>query len=55
MTHSKEVTYVDFVHNYLSKDDIEMITLCEDKSNATFKFRANIETKSGEAVHLVLP
>lgn len=32
-----------------------MITLAEDKSNSTFKFRAKIETKSGEAVHLVLP
>ena len=52
---SKEITYQEFVNNYLAKDDIEIITLCEDKANNTFKYRAKIETKSGEAVHLVLP
>ena len=52
---SKEITYQEFVNNYLAKDDIEIITLCEDKANNTFKYIAKIETKSGEAVHLVLP
>lgn len=32
-----------------------MITLCEDKSNSTFKYRAVIDTVDGEDVHLVLP
>ena len=32
-----------------------MITICEDKGNSTFKFRANIELIDGEVVHLVLP
>lgn len=52
---SKEITYMDFVHTYLAKNDVEMITLCEDKGNSTFKYRANIQTISGEQVHLVLP
>jgi len=25
-----------------------MVTLCEDKNNSAFKFRAKIETKSGD-------
>ena len=33
-----------------------MITLCEDKSNASYKYRAVVETNDGSAkVHLVLP
>ena len=39
---SEEITYMDFVHNYLTKNQVEMITLAEDKTNATFKYRANI-------------
>lgn len=30
---SQEITYMDFVHKYLSNNDVEMITLSEDKSN----------------------
>jgi len=32
-----------------------MITLCEDKGNSNFKYRANIDTLEGKTVHLVLP
>jgi hypothetical protein len=32
-----------------------MITLCEDKSGDNFKYRANIDTISGQKFHLVLP
>lgn len=52
---SKEITYQDMVQNYLQKNDITMITLCEDKTGSTFKYRANLETLQGECVHLVLP
>lgn len=46
---------MDFVHNYLAKNEVAMITLSEDKSNANFKYRATIDTKSDTKVHLVLP
>lgn len=46
---------MDFVHNYLSQNKVEMITLCEDKNNASYKYRAVIETNDGAKVHLVLP
>ncbi len=52
---SQEITYIDFVQNYLAQNKIEMITLCEDKSNSSYKYRAIVETKEGEKVHLVLP
>ena len=52
---SQEITYMDFVQNYLSQNKVEMITLCEDKNNASYKYRAIVETTEGEKVHLVLP
>jgi len=39
---SQEITYMDFVHSYLSQNKVEMITLCEDKNNASYKYRAVI-------------
>jgi hypothetical protein len=52
---SKEITYMDFLHTHLLQKNVEMITICEDKSSSSFSFRAKIKTKSGEAVHLILP
>ena len=40
----------------MSQNKVSMITLCEDKSNASYKYRAIIETNDGSPkVHLVLP
>jgi len=52
---SSEITYMDFVNQYLSKNQVSMITISEDKNSDMFKFRAEIETLDGKAVHLVLP
>lgn len=52
---SEEISYQDFVQNHLQKNDITMITLCEDKSGSTFKYRAQISTNEGKRMHLVLP
>jgi len=54
-TPSQEITYLDFINQYLSKNQIKMITIAEDKSNDMFKYRAEIETLEGKHVHLVLP
>ena len=32
-----------------------MITICEERNNSMFKYRANISTLEGKNVHLVLP
>lgn len=46
---------MDFVNQYLSKNQVKMITITEDKSNDMFKYRAEIELLDGNKVHLVLP
>ena len=52
---SQELTYMDFVQSYLAQNKVEMITLCEEKNNASYKYRAVIDTFDGQRVHLVLP
>jgi len=54
-TSSREISYVEFIQNYLEKNDVKLVTLCEDKTGSTFKFRAIVDTVQGERVHLVLP
>lgn len=52
---SKEITYIEFVNQYLAQNQCEMITISEDKTSDMFKYRAQITTVDGERVHLVLP
>jgi len=52
---SQEITYMDFVNQYLSKNTVKIITITEDKTSDMFKYRAIIETHDGNKVHLVLP
>lgn len=52
---SQEITYMDFVNQYLSKGVVKMITITEDKTSDMFKYRAVVETHDGSKVHLVLP
>jgi len=46
---------MDFVNQYLSKNQVKIITITEDKSSDMFKYRAVVETLDGNKVHLVLP
>lgn len=52
---SSEITYMDFINQYLSKNVVKIITITEDKTSDMFKYRAIIETHDGKKVHLVLP
>jgi hypothetical protein len=52
---TSEITYLDFVNQYLSKNVIKMITITEDKSADMFKYKAIVETHDGKKVHLVMP
>ena len=52
---SQEITYMDFVNQYLSKNQVKMVTITEDKTSDMFKYKAVIETLDGKKVHLVLP
>mmetsp|Transcript_22645 Transcript_22645/g.21817 ORF Transcript_22645/g.21817 Transcript_22645/m.21817 type:complete len:117 (-) Transcript_22645:914-1264(-) len=51
---STEITYMDFLNNYLTKNQVKMVTLSEDKHSDTFKYKAEIESLEGKKVHLVL-
>jgi AFG3 family protein len=52
---SQEITYMDFVNQYLSKNQVKMITITEDKTSEMFKYKAVVETLDSKKVHLVLP
>jgi hypothetical protein len=52
---SEEVTYIDFINQYLAQNQCTMITISEDKSSDMFKYRAQVDTIDGKKVHLVLP
>lgn len=54
-TQSEEITYMDFINNYLANKKAIMITISEDKKSDMFKFRAQIDLDDGRRVHLVLP
>ncbi|CDW88581.1 afg3-like protein 2 [Stylonychia lemnae] len=52
---SQEITYMDFINQYLTKNQVKMITITEDKTSDMFKYKAEIELLEGKKVHLVLP
>ena len=54
-TPSEEVTYIDFINQYLAQNQCTMITISEDKGSDMFKYRAQIDTVDGKKIHLVLP
>mmetsp|Transcript_24432 Transcript_24432/g.30392 ORF Transcript_24432/g.30392 Transcript_24432/m.30392 type:complete len:184 (-) Transcript_24432:1992-2543(-) len=39
---SEEITYNSFVTDYLQPNNVEMITLSEEKNNASYKYRAMV-------------
>lgn len=51
----KEVTYMEFVNDYLTKSRVSMITVSEDQTNETFKYKIKVECNDGSKVQLVLP
>ena len=52
---SEEINYMDFINQYLTKNQVKMITISEDRTSEMFKYRADVETHEGKRVHLVLP
>lgn len=37
---SEEINYQVFINQYLAKNQVKMITISEDKTNDSFKYRA---------------
>lgn len=54
-TPSEEITYQEFIRDYLAPNRIEMITISEHDNSETFKFRAQIQTAGEKKAHLILP
>lgn len=51
----EEITYMEFINQYLAQNQVKMITISEDQGSDSFKYRASIETHSGKKVYMVLP
>ena len=50
----KELLYMDFLNNYLLKNDVKAITITKDRRSESFGYRAEIETHSGERFYMTL-
>lgn len=52
---STEISYMDFITAYLQQNKVALITLTEERGNSNFKYRAVIDTVSGQKLHVTLP
>ena len=51
---SKELVYMEFVNDYLTKNRVKNITIIKDKRSDVFNYRADIETMEGEKMYITL-
>ena len=50
----KEMVYMDFLNNYLLKNDVKEISITKDRRSEVFNYRAEIITNSGEKFYMTL-
>ena len=50
----EELVYMDFLNNYLLKNNVKEITITKDKRSEVFNYRAEITTMSDEKLYMVL-
>lgn len=51
---AKELVYMEFVNEYLTKNRVKNITIIKDKRSDVFNYRADIETQEGEKFYITL-
>jgi AFG3 family protein len=51
---AKELVYMEFVNDYLTKNRVKNITIIKDKRSDVFNYRADIETIEGEKFYITL-
>lgn len=51
---AKELVYMEFVNDYLTKNKVKHITIIKDKRSDVFNYRADIETVEGEKFYITL-
>ena len=50
----KEVVYMQFLNDYLLKNQIKEISITKDKRSEVFNFRAEFQTHDGEKYYMTL-
>jgi hypothetical protein len=50
----QELVYMDFLNNYLLKNNVKEIVITKDKRSESFNYRAEILTHSGEKYYMTL-
>lgn len=51
---AKELVYMEFVNDFLTKNRVKNITIIKDKRSDVFNYRADIETIEGEKFYITL-
>jgi AFG3 family protein len=51
---AKELVYMEFVNDFLTKNRVKGITIIKDKRSDVFNYRADIETVEGEKFYITL-
>jgi len=50
----KELVQMDFINNYLLKNQVKEVVLTKDRRSESFNYRAEIEMNSGEKYYMIL-
>jgi hypothetical protein len=50
----QELVYMDFLNNYLLKNNVKEINITKDRRSEVFNYRAEVVTNSGEKLYMVL-
>jgi hypothetical protein len=50
----QELVYMDFLNNYLLKNNVKEINITKDRRSEVFNYRAEVVTHSGEKYYMVL-
>lgn len=53
-TPMKELVQMDFINNYLLKNQVKEIVLTKDRRSESFNYRSEIEMHSGEKYYMIL-
>ena len=50
----QEIVYMEFLNNYLLKNNVKEITITKDRRSEVFNYRAEVTTNSGEKFYMIL-
>ena len=50
----QEIVYMEFLNNYLLKNNVKEISITKDRRSEVFNYRAEILANNGEKVYMTL-